>query len=582
CDTKSQATISLGTFAEWYSHGGHSNSSWLELLDLSKWPTKEATVHEKPLAYAFDMHEEGSLLHYTEKDIQTYLSMQEATQFSKLSVGAILDTIMSIARPKEGENNGTMVISRSNFYACIRKLIPRQNISEDDQQLASRLLARIFNVFDRKKNGKVQAIELACGLTILGQGSKSQKLSSVFEFLVKVANKNEPSETQLPHGMLFLYLRSFLLALMALSETRFRSGLDNLYVEADQVVNDATTKVLSEIKMDVSLRTRNKISFEQFGEWYNAGGYEILSWIELLDVSKWHHQQAQSNTLFDFRPSDIGIPDQISNEPIVFQVNLTEPAVDLSFTESNLNALREFLTHVELHLYSPQQLVTVTKSFLKKHQAPSADILSPTVKVALTKSQFRSAIAQLCPIHGHCSNMFVTTFTDNLFAMFAGTKDEMADRDRHVKVPLVHLLCGLMVFSDASLFDILLQGTALLCFTAFTEQLIDEVSEHHFVPRSILLQCVENFLKVLYACSACWGHIKLPDILSSVKIGAAKCISGFAPGGPDEMVSIEAFVSWFDEVGSQENAWLRLVVLENWPDALTTCFTNRASTSEDN
>ena len=538
----------------------------------------DAHAREKPLAYAFDMHEEGSLLQYSEKDIETYLNMLDATQFPSLPVAAIHEAIVANARPQHGTNvdGGGLVISRASFYRCIRKLIPRQAINEEGQHLASRLLARLFGVYDRKKTGKVQALELACGLTILGHGSKSQKLAAAFDLLVSLANKGSPHQTKLPHGMLFLYLRSFLLALMVLSDARYRSGLEHMYVEADEVVGEATTKVLSEITLDASLRTRNRISFEQFGEWYNGGGYETLSWVELLDVAKWQHETSQPPTQHGVRASDIGLAPASVQDPVLLEMRL--PSRPLRFTASAIQGLRECLVHLELHLYAPLQLITVLKSFLKRHEAPSTDLLSPTVQVALTKDQFRSALLQLCATHAHCTNSYVLSFADAVFAAFAANTGDEADariRRRATTVPLVHLLCGLMVFTDGSLLEILLHGTALLCFTAFTEQLVDDVSQHHFVPRSILQLCLENFLKMLYATSSSSMDVE-SHIEGSAKAGAKACVGGFAPGGPDEMVSIEAFCSWYLE--RNEHDWLRLVVLENWPpELLELNLANRAS-----
>ncbi len=31
----------------------------------------------------------------------------------------------------------------------------------------------------------------------------------------------------------------------------------------------------------------NLISYEEFGSWYNSGGYTVAPWLELLDLSKW-------------------------------------------------------------------------------------------------------------------------------------------------------------------------------------------------------------------------------------------------------------------------------------------------------
>ena len=40
--------------------------------------------------------------------------------------------------------------------------------------------------------------------------------------------------------------------------------------------------------MKAKSSTINTISFEVFGDWYNRGGYELVPWIELLDLRKWN------------------------------------------------------------------------------------------------------------------------------------------------------------------------------------------------------------------------------------------------------------------------------------------------------
>lgn len=30
-----------------------------------------------------------------------------------------------------------------------------------------------------------------------------------------------------------------------------------------------------------------EISFEDVGNWYNTGGFEVIPWLELLDLRKW-------------------------------------------------------------------------------------------------------------------------------------------------------------------------------------------------------------------------------------------------------------------------------------------------------
>ncbi|RHY33307.1 hypothetical protein DYB32_001726 [Aphanomyces invadans] len=586
CDVQSSASISLGAFADWYTaRGGYELCPWLELLDLNKWPTKEAmeaSTREKPLSYAFDMHEEGSLLHYTEKDIETYLAVLEATQFHRLAVPTIHDAIVRAARPVTHDNG--LVVTRSSFYSCIRKLIPRTSVNEEGQQVASRMLARLFSAYDRKKVGKVNAVELACGMSMLGMGSKSQKLSSAFDLIVKLNMRKASSRATaaIPHAMLFLYLRSFLVALMVLCEKRYRRGIEQMYVEADEVIGDVTTKLLHEVTLaaHTSLRTRNRVSFEQFGEWYNSGGYETVSWVELLDVSKWQRPPRESpESSWDendgVRASDIGLDahpsDSPSSTPLMrYQVAASE----LVYTQAHIHALGECLTHVELHLYSPFQLITVIKTFLTKRQAPSTNLLSPTVHLELTREQCQGSILQLCPKHAHCTNRYVGAFVDHLFCVLENPQTQ--------KVLLVHVLCGLLVFTDGNLLDILVHGSALLSYTlsnSFSEQQqFDETTAHHVVPWNALRQCLEIFLKALFACSQSLDRVGgVEDVATVASAGADETISFYQDvyGDDSATVSCEAFHDWFEAEGIKSLPWLGLVVLENWPHLLPLDLSNR-------
>ncbi|KAG2784081.1 hypothetical protein PC129_g7280 [Phytophthora cactorum] len=404
-------SISLAEFAAWYAAGGYMDCPWLELLDLSKWPAKEAfeaSKREKPLIYAFDMLEEGSILHFTESDISTYLFMLRSTKLGELSVSKVYDALLAYATPSaeealkmskavgtqsrrgqmysyaavEEDEGAYLVLTRTNFYECVRSLVSKDGMSEKAQQTSSKLLSRLFNVFDRKRCGRVNALELACGLSILGRGSKSQKLSLAFDFITKMRQQRHktlasyapppPSTAMgfggfgaqgtatggfgfglggvpssqfsmsgggfgfpstrgfgstaqgmrsglnrqapplsvaeinaLPHSVLFIYLRSFLLALMALSDGTYRLGLEKIYVEADDFIEEAMGDLMTDVTANGganipatnglsgygSARSRARVTFEQFGEWYNTGGYQLISWVELLDVSKWQQQQ---------------------------------------------------------------------------------------------------------------------------------------------------------------------------------------------------------------------------------------------------------------------------------------------------
>lgn len=36
-----------------------------------------------------------------------------------------------------------------------------------------------------------------------------------------------------------------------------------------------------------TLKSAKEITFEDVGNWYNTGGFEVIPWLELLDLRKW-------------------------------------------------------------------------------------------------------------------------------------------------------------------------------------------------------------------------------------------------------------------------------------------------------
>ncbi|GLE01572.1 hypothetical protein PINS_up010402 [Pythium insidiosum] len=381
--------LTLAEFAAWYANGGYMDCPWIELLDLSKWPAKEAfeaSKQEKPLIYAFDTAEDSSFLTFEPADISTYLFMLRSTKLDELGVSQIYDALLAYATPSaedmrddqggtgytyaglEEDEGAYLVITRARFYECVRNLVPKNDMSEKAQQTSSKLLSRIFNVFDLKRSGRVNALELVCGMSILGKGTKSHKLLMAFEFITKLREQRrrtlnnymsmgfgggaaalaaaggggggsgnssfstggvfgfvsargaystttglrrsmlQNEVNALPRNVVYIYLRSFLLALMALSESTYRMGVEKMYAEADDIVEEAMGDLMAEIAAANgnngggayagygTSRSRARVTFEQFAEWYNRSGLYHVSWIELLDATKWELQQPADST----------------------------------------------------------------------------------------------------------------------------------------------------------------------------------------------------------------------------------------------------------------------------------------------
>jgi Ca2+-binding EF-hand superfamily protein len=97
------------------------------------------------------------------------------------------------------------------FDSTIHNVINDSIMSKESQTLLSDLLTAVFNAFGFNKLGKADATELACGLTVLCGGCKSDKLEYAFELLDK-EKKGTVSRFQIVQ-----YLQSFLLVLLNIS-----------------------------------------------------------------------------------------------------------------------------------------------------------------------------------------------------------------------------------------------------------------------------------------------------------------------------------------------------------------------------
>jgi Ca2+-binding EF-hand superfamily protein len=150
-------------------------------------------------------------------------------------------------------------------------------------------LANFFLSFDMNQVNRVAANQLMGGFSLFCSGSKTVKLSfifSLFDDSTEDDKKKKKSDSipSLSGKEVFYFFRSILIVL-------FSCCKQSLMLTAGPVgtyIADAANKVTNDV-MRYQWKTRkvDKINFDEFGEWYNKGGYEIAPWIELLDLEKW-------------------------------------------------------------------------------------------------------------------------------------------------------------------------------------------------------------------------------------------------------------------------------------------------------
>jgi len=197
-------------------------------------------------------------------------------------------------RDTKSKSRSSYVLTKDGFDSAMRKVIVSRTMSVDTQRTLSNLLNDIFYAFDSDKMGKADAFDIACGFTLLCRGKKSDKLEFAFETL------DREKGGYLKRLDLTRYLRSFLLVLVKMTSANF---LDSDYIDDGMtkingakcdVSNSAMTKAVdmgcewaTVQVLEGGRGVRDKISFDDFAEWYTRVGHSNIPWVELLDLNKW-------------------------------------------------------------------------------------------------------------------------------------------------------------------------------------------------------------------------------------------------------------------------------------------------------
>ena len=145
---------------------------------------------------------------------------------------------------------------------------------QDEEELAkvSYALSSIYFSYDDDGENRASFASLASGLCVLCQGSKSTKLSACFHLF------DGDGDGYLTQPEIEEFLGSFLRILLACS---FSTASQRQHGQTSALVN-ATCELIAD-----DICQGGEVDFQKFGDWYNAGGYKVIPWIELIDLSKW-------------------------------------------------------------------------------------------------------------------------------------------------------------------------------------------------------------------------------------------------------------------------------------------------------
>jgi len=193
----------------------------------------------------------------------------------------------------------SMLLDKLTFVECMHETI-RNKVKTSKKRSANGLskslsdtrdvLSNFFRSFDLVQTEQVSLNELMGGLTLLCGGKKSTKLSFAFSLFDRRQNGKKKGKKSLPNANsldgeeLFLFLRSFLIVTFSCCRQSWDLSDDAVNRYIADTANMVTDDVM---RYQWRKRKKERVDFDEFGQWYNEGGYQTAPWLELLDLTKW-------------------------------------------------------------------------------------------------------------------------------------------------------------------------------------------------------------------------------------------------------------------------------------------------------
>lgn len=188
-------------------------------------------------------------------------------------------------------------ITKQSFDLAIESISPTMKKEKKTSPIWD-IITDIFSIFDPDNTGKANAVAVACGLTVLCQGKKSDKLEFAFGMLGRSKNGF------LTKADISVYLQSFLsvLLIITVSPVLYSDGIDDSLSTIKGMSCDNTPKTIVRVvkagaqwAADLAFAdirpsgvSKNiSMSFDDFASWYTVSGYSSIPWLELLDLHKW-------------------------------------------------------------------------------------------------------------------------------------------------------------------------------------------------------------------------------------------------------------------------------------------------------
>ena len=304
-------SVPFSTFGDWYNKSGNRFVPWLELLQPNKWnrglesvdessPCSLETEDASPVLISFDFS--GSdcpsslFISISEDNLLALQHLVERTALKKRSAADLCKELLKGVDRQKTKGQTHLMLHRDAFRRAMERIIPkvtRSQWTKDEKEAFDKSFLDFYGCFEVSDDlaGAVNLKELAIGMCFFCAGNKSTKLAMGFELL------DDQNRGYLTQDQLISYLRSYLLALVALSffmpiprHYQGRPITSQRKKSIGAAVDSGARWTLGHFlnsldPCDLSV-SKDQFTFETFANWYSSGGYNVAPWLELLDLNK--------------------------------------------------------------------------------------------------------------------------------------------------------------------------------------------------------------------------------------------------------------------------------------------------------
>ena len=230
-----------------------------------------------PVVFSFQLTAQGHCLYVTSADSASVMRVVALSSLFEMSCDELHSALAADAHVDPATN--LPMLGMAGYNRALRQLLPGVTELQDPNALKflTTALANVFFAFVPVGGDAAPLDELATGLSLFVQGSKSTKLQHAFALF------DHDNDEMLGMDELQRFLGAVLAVLFACARQTAKLPPD----QSRALCAVATDVLASRIASEYGKQTGGLVSFEDFGAWYNAEGCDVAPWLELLDLKKW-------------------------------------------------------------------------------------------------------------------------------------------------------------------------------------------------------------------------------------------------------------------------------------------------------